>query len=246
VKLGLSCCFLMVDIPDIPMNHGKHHYKVGCTIPKACFHSQILLLFLAPAEFRQLVLSQSAFSNLNHQEMFPGRTKCTVARRKESTWQGSSSEEDLGGAMCGVSMIRFLGIIWGLKNAGYPWFPLSNATLRLWGILIFGAPKMHMVVNYLSPMHIFVKRLVVNSFNPINLLIVSYIPKQSSLHHHVNSIRKSLWSPHDIHRSQANLGFQSGVWWNIRFQSGVWWNIRNSEDFKKPQAWLKTYCLWFL
>lgn len=57
--------------------------------------------------------------------------------------------------------------------------------------------------GYLSPAHIFVKKLVGNSFGPINLLRAGYIPNKSSLHHHVNSIRKSLWSPHDIHRSQS-------------------------------------------
>ena len=123
----------MVDIPDIPMNHGRHHYKVVYTIPKACFHSRILLLFLAPAEFRQLVLSQSAFSNLNHQEMFPGRTKCTRNQRDREVQAKKIlvqqcvefPRENI------VFMVRFLGIIWGLKNAGYPWYPLSNATLRL-------------------------------------------------------------------------------------------------------------------
>lgn len=57
--------------------------------------------------------------------------------------------------------------------------------------------------GYLSPAHIFVKKLVGNSFGPINLLRAGYIPNKSSLHHHVNSIRKSLWSPHDIHRSPS-------------------------------------------
>ena len=63
-----------------------------------------LLFFLTPTEFRHWFFLRVIFSNLDHQDMSPkGRPKCTVARRKQSTRQGNSREEDLGGAMCGIS-----------------------------------------------------------------------------------------------------------------------------------------------
>ena len=232
-----------------------------------------LLFFLTPTEFRHWFFLRVIFSNLNHQDMSPkGRPKCTVARRKQSTRQGNSREEDLGGAMCGISSEKkncFHGqrsgdgfsssdlavwwfslfkaylmgqdrcCFWFLKwHQKKPWNHASRIfrhwnerqnpvfAVRLWVskecIGLQGPPSVsakqcyfkssrytdfrrnhNAYGGYLSPAHIFVKKLVGNSFGPINLLRAGYIPNKSSLHHHVNSIRKSLWSPHDIHRSQS-------------------------------------------
>ena len=91
-KQGLNFWLLLVGIP--------------MTVPSRRFVSIFQFLrFCCPAQNPGNVLSQSwcfSLSNLNHQG-FPGFPAFGSLEGKKSTRQGSSREEDLGGATCGVS-----------------------------------------------------------------------------------------------------------------------------------------------